>query len=135
MNFNEVISRYKNKKTEIIKFDIILVEYFGKKNANDTTIPNLEILNKMDDIINILNSNGILCFNLRAESFKEINDILNKLKAKCSNCKIIEIELRVCSSIIFICKNMDVKLEDYYHSIENIFVPIIKNEIEDKINI
>ena len=135
MNFNEVISRYKNKKTEIIKFDIILVEYFGKKNANDTTIPNLEILNKMEDIINILNSNGILCFNLRAESFKEINDILNKLKAKCSNCKIIEIELRVCSSIIFICKNMNVKLEDYYHSFENIFVPIIKNEIEDKINI
>ena len=109
-NFNKVISQYKNKKTGLNKFDIILIEYFGKKNEKDTTIPSPEILNKMKDIINILNSNGILCFNLRAESLKEMDDILNNLETNFSNCKIIEIDLRVCSKIIFICKNMKVKL-------------------------
>ena len=69
-NFNKVISQYKNKKTGLNKFDIILIEYFGKKNEKDTTIPSPEILNKMKDIINILNSNGILCFKFKGRIFK-----------------------------------------------------------------
>jgi hypothetical protein len=76
MNFEEVIeSRIKKVNSNLNNYDLIILEYFNK---NDITIPNIDLLTKLNKI---LNYNGLLVFNLRAESFRYYTNAIEKLKA------------------------------------------------------
>ena len=77
--FHEAYNKVKKRiKSNNIKFDLILLEYFSKINDNDASIPKYDdLLSKMK---NLLKDKGIFAFNLRAESFKEYNNILELLK-------------------------------------------------------
>ena len=108
--FNDAYNKLKKaNKSNINKFNLILLEYFSKINNNDVSIPNNNLLSLMR---NILNDDGILAFNLRAESFKVYNNILESLK-KIYN-KVIEINFRICSGLILCCQNKQIDLEEYY---------------------
>ena len=123
-NFQNVLNE-KKKKNIIEKLDIILIEYFDKKNKNDEIIPDYEILKDWRDV---LNNDGILAFNLRAESFKSFNNTIEKLKKK--YIKVIVINLRPCSSIVFCCGNKDIKMVNYYEMTDSILQEWLNEFIE-----
>ena len=108
--FNDAYNGFKKKiKSNNDKFDLILLEYFSKIDNNDVSIPNDNLLLIMK---NLLNDEGIFAFNLRAESFKAYNNILELLKKKYK--KVIEIKFRICSGLILLCQNEIINLEEYY---------------------
>ena len=107
MNFEEVIeSRIKKVNSNLNNYDLIILEYFNK---NDITIPNIDLLTKLNKI---LNYNGLLVFNLRAESFRYYTNAIEKLKAIYQTVK--EINIRICSSIIICSHKNEIELENYY---------------------
>lgn len=123
--FLSVIHHFKNKK-DSNKFSLILLEFFRKKNKDDEAIPKCDILLKF---INLLENDGILAFNLRADFFDNYNNILSSLKKKYK--KVLDINFRICSGLIICCANNNIKLENYYVSISNTFIDLtnFKNEI------
>ena len=128
--YNKVKKRIKSNK--INKFDLILLEYFSKKNDNDASIPKYDdLLSKMK---NLLKDEGIFAFNLRAESFLEYNNILELLKTKYK--KVIEIKFRICSGLIILCQNEKINLEEYYKPsfINSIDYEYFKKDILDSLS-
>ena len=125
------ISDFKNvlneNKEKIIKdkFDLILIEYFDKKDKNAKIMPDYEILKDWKDI---LNSGGILAFNLRAESFKSFENTIKRLKKKYIN--VIVINLRPCSGIVFCCGNKDIKFVNYYEMNDSVLQAWLSELIE-----
>jgi len=112
--FHEAYNQVKKKiKSNNNKFDLILLEYFSKIDNNDASIP------KYDDLLTkmkfLLKDEGIFAFNLRAESYKEYNSILEVLKKKYK--KVIEIKFRICSGLIILCQNEKINLEEHYKPI------------------
>jgi len=130
--FHDVCNKLKKTiKSNNNKFDLILLEYFSKIKNNDASIPNYDLLSIMKSL---LKDEGIFAFNLRAESYKEYNNILELLKKKYK--KVIEIKIRICSGLIILCQNEKIKLEDYYKSrfINSFDDEIFKEKILDSLS-
>ena len=122
------IGKKKIKNSNINNYDLILLESFDKRNENDSTIPNKELLTIF---IDILNCNGIFAFNLRYEAYNEYSIILAKLKKKYK--RVIEIELRIGSIFIICCPDKNVKLISYYTPFDYIIDKRLLKEIEQKL--
>ena len=123
---NVLTAKKENIKKE--KFDLILIEYFEKKYEIDEIIPNYEIIK---DWKKILNNEGILAFNLRAESFKAFEETIKSLEKK--YIKVIVINLRPLSGIVFCFGNKDVKIWDYYEMTDPFLHEWLKNLIKSYI--
>ena len=123
---NVLDEKKKNIKKE--KFDIILIEYFDKKDKNDKIIPNFEIIN---DWKNILNNEGILAFNLRTESIKIFNETIKKLEKEYT--KVIVIYLRPCSGIVFCGGNNGFKIVNYYAMTETLLQKYLNDLIKSNL--
>ena len=126
--FKVVKDKKKIKNSNINNYDLILLESFDKRNENDITIPNKELLTIF---IDILNCNGIFAFNLRYEAYNEYSIILAKLKKKYK--RVIEIELRIGSIFIICCPDKNVKLISYYTPFDYIIDKRLLKEIEQKL--
>ena len=126
--FEVVKDKKKIKNSNINNYDLILLESFDKRNENDSTIPNKELLTIF---IDILNCNGIFAFNLRYEAYNEYSIILAKLKKKYK--RVIEIELRIGSIFIICCPDKNVKLISYYTPFDYIIDKRLLKEIEQKL--
>ena len=118
----------KEKNSNINNYDLILLESFDKRDKNDSTIPNKDLL---PIFIDILNCNGIFAFNLRYETYNDNSLILGKLKKKYK--KLMEIELRIGSRFIICCPDINVKMISYYKPYDNIIDKRILDEIEQKL--
>ena len=99
----------KKNNSNINNYDLILLEFFEKRNEKDVTIPNYDMLFKVKKI---LNYDGILAFNLRTETFHKYNDTIESLKNKYK--KVIEIYLRPCSGFIICSDDTNVKNKQIY---------------------
>ena len=126
-DFKDILNS-KKKKNKKEYFDIILIEYFSQKDEKDNMIPNYEILLGWEDI---LNNNGILAFNLRTESLKTYEIVLNQLKKKYN--MVFHCYLRPCSGIIFCCGNKSIKVENYYKpneiSLQSLLFDLIQSNL------
>ena len=123
MNFEEVIeSRIKKVNSNLNNYDLIILEYFNK---NDITIPNIDLLTKLNKI---LNYNGLLVFNLRAESFRYYTNAIKKLKEIYQTVK--EINIRICSSIIICSHKNEIEFENYYKYNSSVKVCLDYNYLE-----
>ena len=128
--FIDVIdSRIKKINSNLDNYDLIILEYFKSCEVNKDMIPNIDIILQLQKL---LNYDGILVFNLRAETFKKYNDILDRLKKKFK--KVIEINLRICSGIIICCQDKAIKVEKYYKPEINFLLESkIENELCEKL--
>ena len=126
-DFKDIL-KAKKKKNKKEYFDIILIEYFSQRDEKDNIIPNYESLIGWDDI---LYNDGILAFNLRAESMITYEITLNNLKKKYN--MVFQRYLRPCSGIIFCCGNKKIKAENYYKpndiSLQSFFFDLIKSNL------
>ena len=108
-NFIDLINtRSKTCNSNLNNYDLILLENFGKINETDNMIPNIDVINIVDKI---LNYNGIFAFNLRTATIGRFINILNDLKKKFGNVK--EINIRICSSLV-ICSQSEIKIKEEY---------------------
>ena len=126
--FEVVEDRKKVKNSNIDNYDLIILESFDKRDENDITIPNYDLLTIFS---NILNCNGIFAFNLRYETFNDNTIIIEKLKKKYK--KVIEIKLRIGSGFIICCGSEKIEMVKYYKPQDNIVDNQILNEIEQKL--
>ena len=126
--FEVVEDRKKIKNSNIDNYDLIIVESFDKRDENDITIPNYDLLTIFS---NILNCNGIFAFNLRYETFNDNSIIIEKLKKKYK--KVIEIKLRIGSGFIICCGSKKIEMVNMYKPQDNIIDNRILNEIEQKL--
>ena len=117
------------KKSNTNGYELILLECFSKKDNSDDSISNDNLLTS---IRHILRDDGIFAFNLRPESFKVYNDILESLKKKYK--KVIEINFRICSGLLICSRNEKINLDDYYKSII-LLDEYFKQDILDKLSI
>ena len=88
-----------------VLFDIIIVEKMFNKIEDETSIPSFK-----DDYRNLLDSNGIFCFNLRSCSLNEHKKEINNIKTKFKNIKIIN--FRLCSDFLICSKNNNMKMDN-----------------------
>ena len=129
-NFENVIEEaIKKNNSNINNYDLILIEPFEKRNKEDDTIPNYELIFKL---IKILNFDGILAFNLRTETFHKYNDTIEKLKKKYK--KVLNIYLRPCSAFIICSHYQELKLERIYEGDNEINFDWVINKIKQEIN-
>ena len=129
-DFFEVVNdKKKEKNSNINNYDLILLESFDKRNENDSTIPNKDLLTIF---IDILNCNGIFAFNLRYETYNDNSIIISKLKKIYK--KVIEIELRIGSKFFICCPDKNIKMINYYKPNDNIIDKLILDEIEQNLN-
>ena len=129
-NFENVIEEaIKKNNSNINNYELILIEPFEKRNKEDETIPNYELIFKLKKILNF---DGILAFNLRAETFHIYNDTIEKLKKKYK--KVLNIYLRPCSAFIICSHYQELKLERIYEGDNEINFDWVINKIEQEIN-
>ena len=127
--FEVVKDRNKVMNSNINNYDLILIESFDKRDENDRTIPNNDLLT---NFTNILNYNGIFAFNLRYETYNDNSIILASLKKKYK--KVIEIKLRIGSGFIICSGVKNVKIVNNYKPENDIVDKRILNEIEQELN-
>ena len=109
--FTDVIEiAHKKNNSNLKNYDLILIEFFEKREEKDVTIPSYDILSKVKKI---LNYDGIVAFNLRSETIKIYNDSIKSLKDKHYK-NVNNIYLRPCSGFIICSQDKNVKLEKNY---------------------
>ena len=109
--FTDVIEMaYKKNNSNLKNYDLILIEFFEKREEKDVTIPSYDILSKVKKILNF---DGLVAFNLRSETIKIYNDTIKSLKDKHYK-NVNNIYLRPCSGFIICSQDKNVKLEKNY---------------------
>ena len=101
---------HKKNNSNRKNYDLILIEFFEKREEKDVTIPSYDILSKVKKILNF---DGLVAFNLRSETIKIYNDTIKSLKDKHYK-NVNNIYLRPCSGFIICSQDKNVKLEKNY---------------------